>query len=280
MELTLELLHSLQKTTYPNYEIIVVDNGSTDGSVDAVREAFESVRIVENERNLGYSKGMNRGIIRSKGEYVVTLNNDMVVHPDWLSELVKVAISDDKFGIVGSMLLDYTTPKKIHNMGWLETSKFPRKHACVPIGHGETDCGQYLNPIEVSYTNGLIKRSAISETKMFDEKMFVFFEENDLCYRMKKAGFKIVVAPKSKIWHKGSATIRRGTYLPTYEYHKNELRYLLKNYEKTDKIVASILYFLLYLSKMLFYLIKGKNELSKAIFDSILWNVKNRKDYY
>ena len=279
-ENTLKLLHSLQKTIYPNYEIIVVDNGSTDGSVEAIRKKDCSIVIVENTKNLGYSGGMNAGIRNSRGEHVVLLNNDMVVHhPNWLSELVKIANQDREIGVVGPMLLEYAMPEKIQQVGSVLSNWF-LIGAWVPIGAGQKDCGQYSKPIEVTWTNGLIKRIVIERIGMLDEKMFAYWEEVDFCFRAKKAGFKIIVTPKSKIWHTGSATIKKRTFFVIYEFYKNRLRYILKNYGRLHKIVAIAFNLLYYLARILFFLVKGEGKRSIAVLDAIRWNIKKRKDYH
>jgi len=279
---TIEFLRSLKKTDYPNYEIIVVDNGSTDGSPQVIKRKFPHVKLIKNKKNLGFAGGMNSGVKRSNGDYVVILDNDRCINKsDWLSLLVQTAESDKKIGVVVPMLLDYKT-KKIQSLG-LIAPNFLARIIFTPYifkPRDKQDRGQFSQVIDIEAGNGLIKREVIKKVGLFDEKMFNYFEETDLCYRIKKAGYRVVLQPKSKMWHKGSSTIKPHSYFAIYHNYKNKIRFILKNYDFLTKFFALLFNLGIYYEFLiLWYALKGRSDLSKAVFDGIMWNIKNWKDY-
>ena len=276
---SLEFLESIKKTDYQNYEIVVVDNASTDGSVEAIRENFPKVKIVENKKNLGFSAGMNSGIRKSKGKYVVIMDNDRYIfQKEWLSLLVEAAESDEKIGIVIPMLLYYRT-NTIQLVGQVAPLSTKITSATFLLGLNEEDKGQFSDVFDIVAGNGLIKKEVLEKIGLFDEKMCRYFEETDLCYRAKRSGYRTVAQPRSKMWHKGSATINARSYFSIYENYKNKLRYILKNYGPFTKTLAIGFNLVYYSYLMLFYALTNRLRLSKCIIDGIVWNFKNWKDY-
>lgn len=288
---TLEFLESLKKTNYPNYETIVVDNASVDGSVKSIRKNFPNVRIVQNKENLGVAGGKNSGIKVTKGDYIVFLDNDTYANdPNWLSELVKAAESDKKIGIAGIMLMDYKRPdiiqrsyvKEVNGISELMTNicgspiPFPLH---LMYKRNEKDVEQYTKIEDIKDTGySIVKREVIKNIGEFDEKLFCYFEDTDFCYRAKKAGYRVVLAPAARLLHKGSSTAKHG-YFAIYQSYKNKLRFILKNYEPINKIVAVTFNLCYYPFLMAFYAFKGRIDLSRAIRDGIVWNIKNWRDY-
>jgi len=275
---TIELLNSLKKTTYENYEIIIVDQGSIDGSVVAIKRKFKNLKIIQNKTNVGFAGGNNIGMKHSKGNYVFLMNNDMVVHPNWLSELVKVAEADKTIGITGSMILFYGDRDTIDRLGSIEANRIAG--VVIPYARGVKDKGQFRESIETHFLNGLIRRDVIRKVGMYDKKMFAGgFEEIDFCSRARKGGYKTVVVPTSKLWHKGARTIKPGTYFLIFNSYKNKLRYILRNYNFAEKVLAVSFNLIYYFFKVFNFLYKMRPDLSKAIINAIIWNLKNYKDY-
>lgn len=275
---TTELLDSLRKTAYKNYEVIVVDQGSLDGSVNVIRNKFRDVKIIQNEKNAGFAAGNNIGMENGRGDYFFLMNNDMVVHKDWLSELVKVAESNKEFGIVGSMILFYDKPDTIDRLGSIESNRITG--AVTPYARDIKDIGQFTEPLETHFLNGLIRRDVIEKIGSYDEKMFAGgFEEVDFCSRARKAGYKTIVVPTSKLWHKGSRTIKRGSYFLIFNSYKNKLRYIIKNYGMLEKILALSFNLVYYSFKVFNFLLQMRPDLSKAMINAVLWNIKNYRDY-
>jgi hypothetical protein len=285
---TLNFLQSLKKTDYPNYEIIVVDNASADDSVKAIRERFPYVRIVRNRCNLGYSGGLNSGIARSRGKYIVGLVNDMIAfQKSWLTEVVKVAESDERIGMVASVWVSYDDTEMMQQREPLKLGRVSEKilellgSEFFGIGYIARRKADHLPEVlDIRFGNGLIKRNAIEKVGVFDEKMFLNYEANDFCYRLRKAGYRIVLATRSKLQHEGGAsTKKKSRYFLHYHFYRNKIRFVLKNYgllTKTFAMAVEFPYFMLLLIK---YVLSNRLDLARALRDAIVWNVSNWRDY-
>jgi len=201
---TLECLTSLQHLKYDNFSVVVLDNGSTDDSVKRIRESFSSAILIENGQNRGFAAGNNVGIryaLERGGDYVWLLNNDTVVDPDALSTLVAVAESDPRLGAVGSVLYYMTEPDRIQAWGGGQVS--------LLLGTSS----HYTRPVKnekIGYLTGasiLVKRAAIERVGFLDEGFFMYWEDVDYCFRLRKAGWCLAVAPESRVFHKVSSSV-------------------------------------------------------------------------
>jgi GT2 family glycosyltransferase len=203
-DITLECLESLAQIDYPNYEVVVVDNGSQDGEATTIQKQFPSVIVLENERNLGFAEGNNVAIryaLEQAADYVLLLNNDTVVDPQMLKRLIEVAESDDQIAIVGPKIYYFGEPRTIWSAGGI--LKPPGKP--VMLGLDETDKGQHDTLRAVDWVTGcalLIKSSVVRRIGLIDARYFIYFEENDWCSRAKRAGFNILYVPEARMWHK------------------------------------------------------------------------------
>jgi len=203
-EVTCECLASLAGLDYPNYEIIVVDNGSRDDEAAVIQARFPHVVVLRNERNLGFAEGNNVGIRRALeggADYVFLLNNDTVVDPPMLKHLVEVAESDDRIAVVGPKICYFDEPQTIWSAGGVLASR----RMPVLLGLDEPDEGQHDVLREVDWITGcalLIKSSVIRQIGLIDARFFIYFEENDWCSRAKRAGFSIFYVPTACMWHK------------------------------------------------------------------------------
>ncbi len=277
-DLTINLLKSLKKSSYKNYEIVVVDNGSNDGCYEYVKKNYPYIKAVRIEKNNGVTGGLNAGIKVSKGVYLVMMNNDMIVDPEWLTHLVRVADSDKNIGIVGYAFLEFGLKKDVvQRFGYAETNKIFLKFKGV--GKGETYKGQFPEVLDIDHAFGLVKRGVIDKIGVFDEKIFMSWDEADLCYRAKKAGYKTVVATKSKVYHIGGVTVKKAPYLRVFHYHKNRIRFILKNLSFFRKLINLPLTVTYYILESAVYLVRGDFRYSISILNAIFWNIKNVKDY-
>jgi GT2 family glycosyltransferase len=239
-----------------NYEIIVVDNASSDTSCEFILSVYPDVILIPAERNLGFAGGCNLGIKNSSGEYIVLLNNDTVVDPNWLKELVTVADNDQDVAIVGSKLLFKQDPNVIQNAGSYLTSRGDGGD----IGSYQPDEGQYNTTREVMAVCGasmLIKRTLIEKIGTLDEDFFAYYEEIDLCYRTRLYGKKIIFAPRSIVYHVHAATSGEWSPLFTFLVLRNKLLIHLKNSSLGFFLKVLFLYFWQALSEGL---VKGKNR--------------------
>ncbi|HWP83428.1 MAG TPA: glycosyltransferase family 2 protein [Bacteroidota bacterium] len=207
---TLECLSSLQKVHYSNARVLVVDNASSDGSVEAFRSQFPSVELIENSVNVRFAGGNNVGIrhaLERGAEYVLVLNNDTVVDAMVLDELIRTAESDPSIGMVGAKVLYYTDPQRI----WFAGGRIHWWSGWIAHeGIREMDRRQHDIVKDVDYLTGcciLAKREVIEEIGLFDERFFMYGEDVDWCLRARRAGYRLVFQPKAKVWHKVSVSV-------------------------------------------------------------------------
>lgn len=239
-----------------NYEIIVVDNASSDSSSEFILSVYPDVILITAERNLGFAGGCNLGIKNSSGEYIVLLNNDTVVDPNWLKELTVVADNDQEVAIVGSKLLFMHNPKVIQNAA----SYLTNRGDGGDIGAYQPDEGQYNTTREVMSVCGasmLIKRTLIERIGALDEDFFAYYEEIDLCYRTRLYGKKIIFAPRSIVYHVHAATSGEWSPLFTFLVLRNKLLTHLKNSHPGFFLKVLFLYFWQALSEGF---VKGRNR--------------------
>lgn len=219
-DLTLETVGSLLEMRYPDWELVVIDNGSTDGSFEAVEAAYPELTQVRVEENRGPAEGMNSGLrhaLHENFDYFLLLNNDIEVDPDMLAEMVEVAESDPTIGCVGPKAYYYWDRQRIWSAGGI--LRF-RESVTRERGEGEIDRGQFDRDEEVDYVNGcamLIKRAALEETGLWDPTYFLGVEDADWCARMKRRGYRCFYAHRAKLWHMVSHTL--GVYKPGRTFH-------------------------------------------------------------
>jgi len=203
---TIECVESLKRLNYPNYHIVVVDNGSTDGSVSAFKAQYPNLTIIENGCNLGYAAGFNAGLkyaYEQGADYFLILNNDTIIDPDALTELVKVAKQDEKIGFVSGKVYWYNRRDVLQTAG---RENDPLTLVGRHVGSGEIDRGQYDKIQDYNFIDDifLLVRHHVYETVGgYDPIFFLYYEETDWCARVRRAGFRIVYTPLAKIWHKG-----------------------------------------------------------------------------
>jgi len=203
---TIECINSLQNTQYPNLEVIVVDNGSTIDCTHSLKSI--GIHVIRIKRNLGFAAANNIGIryaLAKGADYIFIVNNDAVVHPNSLNELVKIMQSDPKIGICGPIIYFYHDPNRIWHAGGIFDV---RLGVSFTRGFLELDRGQYrkIAELNVSGCAMLIRREVFDDVGLFDENFFLAREEDDMNIRVKNHGYKTVIVPSSKVYHKVSKT--------------------------------------------------------------------------
>jgi GT2 family glycosyltransferase len=209
---TAECLTSLFESDYGPCQVLVVDNGSTDGSPEYLQGLFPRIEIIVNPANWGFAKANNIGIrhaLQNGADYVFLLNNDTVVDTPMLGTLIQTAESDARVGIVAPKILYYAQRDRIWHLGG-------RRHRWLPVpitlGQNELDDGRHSEPFDVDYVafcGALVKRSLLEAIGLLDERFFFTYEDSDFCCRTRDAGHRIVCEPRARMWHKVSVSAEK-----------------------------------------------------------------------
>ncbi|MEZ5361618.1 MAG: glycosyltransferase family 2 protein [Bryobacterales bacterium] len=228
---TLECIRSVLEMTYPNFRILLVDNDSSDGTVDAVRAEFPNVEIVETGANLGYTGGNNVGMkhcLEAGADYVFLLNNDTIIHPEALTRLVDHAEATPSAGVIGPKQYFYSDRLRIAGCGsvidWDGATIYHRRR-------GEMDEAQEIHrasePYPVDYMDGcavLVRRDYLDKVGLLDERFHLGgYEDAEWSRRGLAAGYQEWNVPNSYVWHKVSAKAGVGSPLTTYYMTRNQL---------------------------------------------------------
>jgi GT2 family glycosyltransferase len=207
LDILLSAVESLSKQSYPNLELIVVDNGSNPGSriSAAVQERYPRVTCLRLERNLGFAGGNNHGIRATTGSFVALLNNDAVADPDWIESMLSLAEADPTIGAVGSVVRDGNFPGKLDSCGvGVALDGMSRQ-----LLNGEPESAAPTGVMDLMAISGcgcLFRRKALDSVGLFDERYFAYCEDTDLSLRVGNAGWRLVLAPGARITHFYSRT--------------------------------------------------------------------------
>lgn len=270
-------LESVFQTDYPNFEVLFVDNASTDGSVDFIKNKYgwnRKLRIIQNKKNFGYAEGNNIGIRNAKGKYIALLNSDTKVDSKWLKELVK-AIRPDEIGAAQSKLLLMNNPNLMDCAGGF-IDYYGYHH--YEVGHKQKS-DKYRRTYEIFYAKGagvIIKNSALKNAGLFDPKIFMYFDETDLCWRIRLNGYSIIFVPTSIVYHAADAIPsllqeKARMYFAT----RNHMLMVLKNFDASNLLkpfVVSLMWEIRNIGK---FVLKRKPHFVSSIINALLWNLVN-----
>jgi GT2 family glycosyltransferase len=225
-----DCLDSLATQTYPlaRFEIILVDNGSADDSVDFVQSHYPSVRVHATGVNLGFAGGNNAGFLAARGELLALLNNDTVVEPRWLEALVAAMTQGDRIGAVASKILLKHDPSRINSVGL----DLYRTGWGADRGYLQVDEGQFDEPAEVFGACGasvLLSRAMLDDIGLFDERFFMYYEDLDLAWRARRRGWSIRYTPASVVYHVHCGSSGEASPFFVYHVERNRAFVHLKN---------------------------------------------------
>lgn len=238
---TIECIDSVKKIDYPNYKIIIVDNGSVDDSVKIFKKKYPKIKIIQNKKNLGYAEGNNVGIryaLRNKADYILILNNDAIVDKKFLTELVKVAESDEKIGIVGPLVY-YSKSNEIQFEGINKKKDFKK------FLHKKKGVNVSPNLLSISGCAMLIKKIVLTKVGLIDSRYYLYYEDTDLCARTRKKGFTIKISLKSKILHKASASSNKINPIKQFYVSRNMFIFAKKNLDIQDRFYSLMYFFII-----------------------------------
>lgn len=246
-------LQSVYSTSYPNFEVILVDNASTDGSYK-ITEKFKRIKLIRNKKNFGYSAGNNIGIDKAQGEYIVLLNNDTIVQPNWLKELIKMAVLGKSFFLQPKIL--YMDRKEAINSAG---NKIFLAGYGVPRGSGKLDRGQYDEPTKISHASGaciFFPKKILKKVGLLDPFYFAYNEDVDWGWRANILGYGSLYVPSAVIYHKGSSVLKwsKGRI---YYTERNRIMSCIKNYSRRTLILLLPLFILTELFVSAYCLLEG-----------------------
>lgn len=231
-----ELMKSVTNQDYTNLEIIVVDNGSTDGSIEFLCDSYPDVRIIPLLKNVGFARGNNVGIEAALGEFIFILNNDTVLDSDCISKLVTAAHSDIEAGAIAARMMFYDNPRFVNSFG---NSVSPYTWGADNF-IGYLDVGQFqcLQPsFSACFGAALLRKKAIDSVGLLDPSFGFYYEDSDWCYRARLKGWRVIAAPDAIVYHKFSASMKeKPEYFKLSFAVRNRLKFAIKNLEMRNAL--------------------------------------------
>ncbi|MCF8228173.1 MAG: glycosyltransferase family 2 protein [Bacteroidales bacterium] len=276
-EVTCELIRSLNEITYPNIEIIVVDNNSPDDDPSIIKRKYPNVVLIQNPINYGFAAGNNYGLMAAHGDYIMLLNNDTEVDKGFLEPLIEKLEKNPGIGAVSPKIRFFHTPDTIQYAGYTPINYVTMRN--FAIGYKEIDKGQYDNDRQTAYGHGaamVVPMRVVKEIGLMSYIFFLYYEEADWCARISKAGYEIHYVHNSLVYHKESISTGKLSTLKIYYLNRNRIVFMRRNlHGKT--FIFGILYqlFVAIPKNAGKYLIRGKLNLFHAYYRAIGWHIKN-----
>ena len=277
-EVTLELLDSVRKLSYSNYEVIVVDNASPNDNPDKIKENFPEVNLIKSPENLGFAGGNNLGVKQAKGEYLLFINNDTIVPPDFIQPLVETLQENDSIGMVSPKIKFHWDPSLIQYAGYTPMNKWTIRNNS--IGYHQKDNGDFDEPKETQSIHGaamMVPKKVVDEVGMMTEIYFLYYEEHDWAEMVKRAGYKIFYQPKSYILHKESVSTGKFSPLKTYYISRNRILFARRNFKPLSLTISLLFQCFVSIPKnTLQFLLKREFAHLKAFWRAITWNLHHK----
>lgn len=273
---TLEFLDTVFKLTYLNREVFVVDNASKIDPCQEITSKYPEVIYIRSEVNLGFAGGNNLAVKRAKGKYIFFLNNDTLLVPDFLENIVSFMESHPDAGMASPKVL-FGDGDTIQYAGAIGINFLGRGKR---IGLMEKDCGQYNFNTVTDLGHGaalIVPRKIIDEVGMMPEVYFLYYEEHDWCEMVKRKGYKMYYIGTSSIIHKESvSTGGNESYTKVHFLNRNRILYMRRNFPRFHLLVGSLYFYLFSLPLgIIRFSLKGKWHLVKALMDGVKWNYQH-----
>jgi len=274
-----ECIDSLKQTSFDSYEIIVCDNASSDGSQQWLKDNHPDIILIENDQNLGYAGGCNRGMEIANGDYLVFLNNDTVQDRGWLDHLIRCIEHKDNIAAVQPKILNYFDRTIFDYAGG---SGGHMDLFCYPFARGrlfleqEKDSGQYDDPSRCFWASGtsiMVKKDLFIQAGKFDEIFFAHMEEIDLCWRLQAMGHEVWVEPKSVVLHKNAVSLPMHSHRKYYLNHRNSLLMVFSNYSFANSFYFGTIRIMLEFIALGYAMVKIDFNHVSGILRSMAWVV-------
>jgi GT2 family glycosyltransferase len=241
LKVTENFLDSIRKITYPNYEVIVVDNASIEDPSKTLNKAYPEIKFIRSDENLGFAGGNNLAIHQAKGDYFMMINNDTIVDPGYLEPLVEAMTSNPKIGMVGSKVRYFDHPEILQFAGSTPMTRFTASSHF--IGNNQKDEGQFETQTTTPFASGaamMTSRKICKEVGLMASFFFLYYEELDWQCRIRKAGYEIHYIPKSLVFHKESLSVGKDSSLQAYWKTRNRLLLIRRNFKRHEVFVSYI----------------------------------------
>lgn len=269
------LLASLRQVHSPSFEVLIVDNASGEDDIARLDLSDDYVRLLRSDRNLGFAGGNNLGIREAKGDFILLLNNDTEVAPDFLTHLVATFSMYPKVGAVSPKIRYFDQPDTIQYAGFTAMNPFTLRMQA--IGHKEVDSGQYDLPRYTPFAHGcamMVPRAIIEQVGIMPESYFLYYEEHDWSTQIRRAGYQIYYQPNSLVLHKESMSVQKNSPLKTYYLNRNRILYLRRNSKGLNRWLASLYMVFVSIPKHLIqFFLAGDTNHWKAYRDALKWHI-------
>jgi GT2 family glycosyltransferase len=271
---TCELLESLRHISYPNIEVIVVDNASPDEDPSEMKTRFPEISLIISKKNLGFAGGNNLGILQAKGEYLLFINNDTEVPVDFLEPMIIRLLENPELGMISPKIRFHHSPSIIQFAGYTPLNPYTLRQEL--IGYRQEDKGQHDESIETFSIHGaamMVPMKVVKQVGLMADIYFLYYEEHDWAFRIKREGYKVFYEAGSLVYHKESISTGKESPLKIYYISRNRILFARRNYSGLVFIFNLIYLTLIAVPKnSLVYIIKGRFDLFKALWKAIFWN--------
>lgn len=276
--LTCALLESVRHLTYPNIEVIVVDNHSAQNPTQLIQErGFANTRVIVNDENLGFAGGNNVGIRQAAGDFFLFLNNDTEVTPDLIERLLEPFGADASIGLTCPKIRYHQQPTVIQYAGYTPLNAYTGR--AWAIGSHQVDGGQFDRAGKTYFAHGaamLVKREVVERAGLMPELYFLYYEELDWSRRIQQAGYQIYYQPSALVYHKESMTVGKANPLKVYYQTRNRILFMRRNVAPLPLLIFLIYYALVALPKgIITYSLSGQWSFLRALLNGVGWNLRH-----
>lgn len=266
-----QFLPSVLSSVYPNLDIIVGDNASTDGSVEFIKQEYPSIRVIQNDDNYGFTGGYNRVLEHVDADYYILLNSDVEVSPGWIQPVINLMESDPLIAAAAPKIRAFNQRDHFEHAGaaggFIDSYGYPFCQGRM-FYEIEKDNGQYQQSVEVFWATGaalFIKKHCWHEAGGFDARFFAHMEEIDLCWRLKNLGYKVMYCAESEVFHLGGGTLNVENPFKTYLNFRNNLLLLQNNLPFWQAVFIISIRIWMDLLALLRFLSEGKRKDAWAV---------------
>jgi len=278
-DITCDFLRSINENcSYPNLEVIIVDNGSKEDPTNVFHAIYPKAKVILNGKNLGFTGGNNVGIRAAQGDYLFIVNNDTEFTPNLLEGLLEIFNQYPNAGIVSPKFHYFFHKGTIEYAGYNTVNVFTGRNGMV--GCREIDNGQYNDIKVTNYAHGggmMVSREVIENVGPLPEEFFIYYEEFDWCEQIKRKGYKVYYQPKSLIYHKESMTTGKSSPFKTFYHTKNRILFMKRNMSFPNFFIF-LGYFICFTipKNTATFVLKGQKQHLKSFWKGIMWHFNKK----